>query len=103
MASLLERLFNQCTIEIHEKEAEIRGLRLQQRQLEDADKKKELEQDVQALEGQRDKLVDMRMGLLQGASGLSQLDAFLQALCAACLTHCSYCGRNTVNHEVLVM
>ena len=66
MASLLEALLNQHTAEIKEKEAEIKDLWTQ---LEGADEAKvrRLEQRIQALEGQRDKLVETRKDLLQGA------------------------------------
>jgi predicted nucleic acid-binding Zn-ribbon protein len=74
MASL-EAEINQYTIEIKETTAKIDGLR---RRLEDAnDDKKErrLEQEIQALEGQRDKLVELRSKLqdkLPGAFGRHQ-------------------------------
>ena len=42
---------------IEKKEAEINDLRSQKRQLQDAEKKKELEQDIQKLVDERDKLM----------------------------------------------
>ena len=62
MASL-EAQINQYTSEIEKTTAKIDDLRSQKRQLEDAEKKKELEQDIQALLSERDKLLDRRMVL----------------------------------------
>jgi hypothetical protein len=77
MASLLEAQINQYTIEIKEKEAEIKDLRLQRRQLKDADEKQEkrLEDDIQALEGRLEERVKLRSKLqdkLPGAFGRHQ-------------------------------
>ncbi len=59
MASL-EAQINQYTTEIKDKEAEIKDLWTQKMQLEDADKKKEIEQRIQALQDDKAELVKLR-------------------------------------------
>ncbi len=74
MASL-EAQINQYTIEIEKKEAKIDDLRLQRRQLKDADQRKDLEDDIQALESQVEERVKLRRELqdkLPGAFGRHQ-------------------------------
>jgi hypothetical protein len=71
MASL-EAQINQYTTEVEDKEAEIKDLCTQKTQLEDADKKKEIDQRIQALQDDKAELVKLRRELqdkLPGAFG----------------------------------
>ncbi len=70
MASLEAQ--NQYTSEIEKTTAKIDDLRLQRRQLKDADQRKDLEDDIQALEAYRAELLKLRRELqdkLPGAYG----------------------------------
>ena len=89
MASL-EAAINQYTIEIKEKEAKNDDLWTQKRQLKDADHRKDLEDDIQALEGVLKERVKLRRELQDRLLG-EFLDSSGSTLTAniCCLLHLS--------------